>query len=560
MRARVGLLALLLLAGCAQREGSEVGVRAGNIDLERLSNAHAEPGQWLTLGRTWKADRYSPLTQIDVENAGRLGFAWEYAARTRRGRVEVGHEATPIVVDGIMYASGPWGAVYAVDARTGEERWRYDPDVDGSYWRRACCGAVNRGLQVWKGRVYVGTLDGHLVSLDAATGKELWKVDTLIDRDKRSYTITGPAQIAKNVVVIGNSGAEFGVRGYVTAYDLETGEQRWRFFTVPRNPAEGPPEHPEMELALQTWDPDSHWESGLGGTVWGEMVYDPELDLLYVGTGNSSPYPIWHRSPRGGDNLFLASILALDPDTGRMAWYYQTTPGEIWDYTATQNMILAELDIDGRTRKVIMQAPKNGFFYVLDRETGEFISGTPYARQNWAEGLDERGRPIVIPGLEPSEAGVLVYPHWAGAANWHSPAYSPLTGLFYQNTREMGSYFFKGDNRYVPGKMFEGGSFRPVSEEAYGAVRALDALSGKLKWEYRIPSPPLAGLLATAGGLVFGGMNENTFFALDADTGELLWEYNVGGAVRANPISYAVDGKQYVMISAGTTFFAFALP
>ncbi|PZN32883.1 MAG: PQQ-dependent dehydrogenase, methanol/ethanol family, partial [Proteobacteria bacterium] len=573
-------MALLLLAGCAQREGSEVGVRAGNIDLERLSNAHAEPGQWLTLGRTWKADRYSPLTQIDVENAGRLGFAWEYAARTRRGRVEVGHEATPIVVDGIMYASGPWGAVYAVDARTGEERWRYDPDVDGSYWRRACCGAVNRGLQVWKGRVYVGTLDGHLVSLDAATGKELWKVDTLIDRDKRSYTITGPAQIAKNVVVIGNSGAEFGVRGYVTAYDLETGEQRWRFFTVPRNPAEGPPEHPEMELALQTWDPDSHWESGLGGTVWGEMVYDPELDLLYVGTGNSSPYPIWHRSPRGGDNLFLASILALDPDTGRMAWYYQTTPGEIWDYTATQNMILAELDIDGRTRKVIMQAPKNGFFYVLDRETGEFLSAEPFVYVNWASRIDENGRPVINPEAIYKDRPAVVFPSGAGGHNWQPMAFNPDTGLVYIPARQQGMVVSNPPAPYEwqPGRSNTGSSAvfsfllelvppqqRAAAEAMFAGAQgspgakteemliAYDPVAQQERWRVPLGSSDFTagGVLTTAGNLVIQGTGTGYLNVYRADTGERLHSIEVGTGIMAAPMSYEIDGEQYIAVLAG---------
>ena len=270
----------------------------------------------MTLGRTFRGDRFSPLDDINEETVSQLGFAWEYEARSNRGRVEHGQEATPIMVDGVLYASGPWGSAFAVDAKTGEEIWRYDPEVDGSYNRRACCDVVNRGLAVWKGKVYVATLDGFLVALDAATGTEIWNQDTLIDRDTRYYTITAPPQVAKDVVVIGNSGAEFGVRGYITAYDLETGEQRWRFFTVPGDPAKGPPENAAMEMAAKTWGPETDWESGLGGTVWGEMNYDPDLNLLYIGTGNSTPYSGWHRDPSQGDNLFLVSIVAINPDNG----------------------------------------------------------------------------------------------------------------------------------------------------------------------------------------------------------------------------------------------------
>ncbi|RYE75139.1 MAG: PQQ-dependent dehydrogenase, methanol/ethanol family, partial [Myxococcales bacterium] len=397
---------------------------------------------------------FSPLASIDASSAKDLGFAWEYEFRSHRGRVEHGQEATPLVVDGVLYASGPWGSVIAVDAKSGKGLWRYDPDVDGSYNRRACCDVVSRGLQVWKGRVYVATLDGHLVSLDAASGRLLWKVDTLIDRDHRSYSITGPPQVAKDVVVIGNSGAEFGVRGYVTAYDLDTGAQRWRFFSVPGDPASGPPEHPELVHALTTWSAKSDWASGLGGTVWGEMNYDPELYLLYVGTGNASPEAPWVRSPGGGDNLYLASILAIRPDTGRLVWHFQTTPGEMWDYTATQNMILADLEIDGRPRKVLMQAPKNGYFYVLDRATGEFLSGKPYVFTNWTTGLDAKGRPTINPAATYEKAPALIFPTGAGGHNWPPMAFNPQTRLVYIPARESGMVMkpLPGDYRWKAGQ------------------------------------------------------------------------------------------------------------
>lgn len=272
----------------------------------------------------------------------------------------------------------------------------YDPKVDGAYPRRGCCGVSSRGVQVWKGKVYVATVDGFLVALDAATGTELWRADTIIDRT-RDYTITGAPHLAGDRIVVGNSGADLGVRGYVSAYDTETGAFLWRFFTVPGDPKKGF-EHPELERAAKTWDPKSTWESGLGGTVWGMMAYDPELDLLYIGTGNSSPYPIWFRSPSGGDNLFLASVIALRPKTGRMAWYFQTVPGEIWDYTVSSNLVLADITLGGAPRKVLMTAPKNGFYYVLDRATGEFLSGKPFVRVTWATGLDPKtGRATINP-------------------------------------------------------------------------------------------------------------------------------------------------------------------
>ena len=308
---------ILTIIGCNKQ------LPAGWIDEERIKMKAAE--NWLSLGGNYKQQHFSYLEQINTDNVENLGFAWEYDARSPIGRVPRGLEATPFVVDGIMYTSGAWGFVYAINAKTGEEIWRYDPKVDASYNRRACCDVVNRGVAVWKGKVYVGTLDGYLVSLDAKDGKVLWRVNTFTDRSV-AYTITGAPQVAGNVVVIGNSGAEFGVRGYITAYDLNSGEQKWRFFTVPGDPEKGF-EHEELEMASKTWDPNSNWEAGGGGTVWGQFSYDPEFNLLYVGTGNSSPYPIWFRSPSGGDNLFLVSILAINPDNGKLVWHYQTTPG-----------------------------------------------------------------------------------------------------------------------------------------------------------------------------------------------------------------------------------------
>ncbi len=570
------LALLLLLVACGESSSPP---RDGRVDLARLQNAQKEPGQWLSLGQSWRGERFSALTQINADNARSLGFAWEYEARSHRGRVEHGQEATPIVVDGVLYVSGPWGSVFAVEAKTGVERWRYDPEVDGSYNRRACCDVVNRGVQVWHGRVYVATLDGFLVALDASTGKEIWRVDTLIERELRFYTITGPPQVAKSVVVIGNSGADFGVRGYVTAYDLESGAQVWRFFTVPGDPAQGPPEHPEMKTALETWDAKSDWKSGLGGTVWGELSYDPELELLYVGTGNSSPYPIWFRSPSGGDNLYLASILALDPDDGRLVWHYQTTPGEIWDYTATQNMILADLTLDGRARKAIMQAPKNGFFYVLDRETGEFLSAKPFVFVNWATAIDSSGRPITSSAARYRDAPAIVFPTEMGAHNWQPMAYSPDTRLAYIPAREQGMVIVNEPfYRWTPGMLNLGSTAilgagvdrLPAAERAKfdsflrsrpelpsiatrEVLIAYDPIAQKERWRVPVGSEDFAGggVLTTAGNLVVQGTSSGRLFVYRADTGHKLAEIETGTAIMAAPVSYEIDGEQYIAVIVG---------
>jgi quinohemoprotein ethanol dehydrogenase len=451
--------------------------------------------------------------------------------------------------------------------------------VDGSYNRRACCDVVNRGLAVWQGKVYVATLDGFLVALDAGTGREVWRVDTFTDRESRFYTITSPPQVAGEVVVIGNSGGEFGVRGYVTAYDLATGEQRWRFFVVPGDPARGPPEHPEVATALQTWGPDTDWESGLGGTVWGEMAYDPEFNLLYVGTGNSTPYSGWHRDPSRGDNLYLVSILAINPDDGRLKWHYQQVPWEVWDYTATANMILADLEIGGRPRKVLMQAPKNGFFYVLDRETGEFISASPFVFQNWNLGFDSAGRPQINPAAVYDKGPAVVFPTQAGGHNWQPMAFSPETGLAYIPAREQGMVMFD-----EPGYRWKKGDFNVGSSAVFsfivdllpGDQRALierlaaadptlpsmatremliawDPVKQEARWRAETGDDDYAGggVLSTAGNLVIQGTASGRLRVYRADTGEKLHEIEVGTGIMAAPISYELDGEQYVAVLAG---------
>jgi quinohemoprotein ethanol dehydrogenase len=535
--------------------------KRGLLDEERIIKADDESNNWLTLGGNYQMQHYSPLSKINKQNVKDLGLAWEYDASSRRGRTQRGLEACPIVVDGVMYTSGAWGVVYALDARTGIELWRYDPEVDGNYARRACCDVVNRGVQVYEGKVYVGVLDGFLVCLDATTGEVDWRVDTFTDRT-RFYTITSPPQVAGNVVVIGNSGGEFGVRGYITAYDLKTGEQAWRFFVVPGDPAKGF-EHHELEMAAKTWDPNSNWEAGLGGTVWGEFTYDPLLNLLYVGTGNSSPYPIWHRSESGGDNLFLCSVLAINPDNGKLKWHYQTTPGEIWDYTTTSTMTLADLDINGLKRQVLMTAPKNGFFYVLDRTTGELISAKNFVPVNWTSGIDlNTGKPILKETGWYKDEPKIIYPGAAGGHSWQPMSFSPETKLVYIPAMHMPFYYEavksfkynKDDNTGVIMRPQDSPLPTTVGDipkqEAY--LLAWDPIQQKEIW--RVKSKVVdfnGGVLSTGGGLVFEGTTDGFFYVYDASTGERLKEIEIGTGIMAAPVSYEIEGEQYVAVMAG---------
>ncbi len=534
----------------------------GWIDRDRLQNPDA--ADWLTTGGNQNMQHYSGLDKINRENVKDLGYAWEYDASTYIGNVPRGLEATPIVVDGIMYTSGAWGAVYALDAKTGKQFWKYEPKVDPSYVRRSCCDVVNRGVAVWEGKIYVGTLDGFLVCLDAQDGKVLWTADTFTDRTK-AYTITSPPQVAGGIVMIGNSGSEFGVRGYITAYDLKTGEQKWRFFIVPGDPA-NKPESPEMEMAAKTWDPKSHWQSGGGGTVWGESAYDPELNLLYVGTGNAAPYPIWFRSPTGGDNLFLASILAINPDNGKLVWYYQTTPGEIWDYTATQNIVLADIKIDDKPRKVLMQAPKNGFFYMLDRATGELISAEKYTRVNWASHVDlKTGRPVLTEqGQWYKDKPKLVVPYLGGGHVWQPMAYNPATGLVYIPERSVPQVFKTFDSyQWLPdvdNTNLDYAEMYKFSKHVLDQVTksedtirtesllAWDPIAQKEVWKFPDGGPD-GGIMSTPE-LVFQGTRTGYFNVHDAKTGEKLKSIFTGNGIMAAPTTYSIDGEQYVAVMA----------
>ncbi|HUH03330.1 MAG TPA: PQQ-dependent dehydrogenase, methanol/ethanol family, partial [Kofleriaceae bacterium] len=545
--ASCALVALACTAG--GDPGPDVAAPPGaTVDDAALVAADTRVDEWIAHGRTYDEQRYSPLDQITTANVSQLGLAWSFDPETNRGL-----EATPIVVDGVMYTTGSWSVVFALDAATGELRWQYDPKVDKAVGRYACCDVVNRGVAVYRGRVYVGVLDGRLVALDAATGSEVWSVQTTPQSEP--YTITGAPRIVKGRVLIGNGGAEYGVRGYLSAYDTATGEMVWRFYTVPGNPADGF-ESAAMERAAATWTGE-WWTMGGGGTVWDSMAYDPVLDLLYVGTGNGSPWNREARSPGGGDNLYLSSIVALRPDTGELVWHYQTTPGDTWDYTATQHIVLAELTIDGQERKALMQAPKNGFFYVLDRVTGELISAQPYVQMTWATGVDmATGRPIENPEARYVDAGVVVLPSPYGGHNWHPMAFHPGTGLVYIPALEIPGLFGQ-----QPGFVFTKGTWNTAvdfslnetvpPELVSGHLLAWDPVAQKEAWRVAYELPWSGGVLATAGGLVFQGTFDGNLNAYDARSGDRLWHAFTGSGVVAPPITYRLGDKQFVAVMSG---------
>jgi quinohemoprotein ethanol dehydrogenase len=520
---------------------------AAAVDDARLAGADSEPGSWLSHGRTLEEQRFSPLSQINAETVPTLQRRWTYETGTHRGL-----EATPLMIDGVLYTSLSWSVVVALDARSGEVLWRFDPQVPKEVGRKACCDVVNRGVAAYRGRIYVGTLDGRLIALDAKTGALVWEVVT-VDQSI-AYTITGAPRIVRGRVVIGNGGAEYGVRGYVAAYDAEDGKQLWRTYTVPGDPSK-PFESEAMEQAAGTWNGE-WWKGGGGGTVWDSMAYDAELDLLYVGTGNGSPWVRKFRSPEGGDNLYLSSILALDPDDGRMVWHYQTTPGDTWDFTATQHIVLADLEVDGKLRKVLMQAPKNGYFYMLDRETGEFLSAAPFVTVTWASGHDAQGRPIEVPSGRFEEGLTFVMPTFFGGHNWQPMSFNPGTGLVYIPAQEIvGAYRIDPRFERAP-KDFNLGTDPSVfaafpPEIAQGHLLAWDPVRQKEAWRVPYGMPWNGGTLTTAGNLVFQGTADGRFVAYRADDGRTLWVDHTEVGVIAAPMTYELDGTQYVAIMAG---------
>ena len=524
-------------------------------------------GEWLSHGRTYREQRFSPLDSVNRDNVDELDLVWSFKFDTARGM-----EATPIVHDGVIYVSTGWSHVHAIDARSGKELWHYDAKVPKAQLAKTCCGPVNRGVAIWQEdsdsplQVFFGALDGRLIALDAATGMENWSVQST--PTDGNYSVTGAPRIVKGMIIIGNGGAELGVRGYVSAYDVTTGEMKWRFYTVPGD-RNKPQENAALEAALETWSGDEWYKlGGGGGTAWDSLVYDPELDLLYIGTGNGSPWNRELRSPGGGDNLYLSSIVALRPDTGEYVWHYQVTPADNWDYTATQQMVLAELEIEGEMRSVIMQAPKNGFFYVLDRKTGELLSAEKFGRVTWATHVDmETGRPVESKFANYQEnGGSFIWPSPYGAHNWQPMSFSTKTGLMYIPVQSIPSYFSAVKevmyrvNRWNTGvdlntnrdpKSWVAGR---ASADAliYGELVAWDPVKKKRAWKVHHSKPSNGGILSTAGDLVFQGTWDGTFAAYDAYNGKKLWQYKSDSAVLAGPMTYELDGEQYIAVAQGS--------
>ncbi len=555
----MALSAMTGIAAAQQITPEAARTAIGAIDTQAIVANAAATRNWPSYGLDYAESRFSRLNQINTANVGELGLAWSYDLESTRGV-----EATPIVVDGVMYVTASWSVVHALDAVTGEKLWVFDPEVPREFAYKGCCDVVNRGVAVYGGKVFVGSFDGRLIALDAGSGEKLWEVDTIEDR-ARSYTITGAPRVYNGKVVIGNGGAEYGVRGYLTAYDAQTGAQAWRWYSVPGDPSK-PSEGPEMARAALTWDPaGKYWEAGGGGTMWDAMAYDAETGTLYVGTGNGSPWNRDLRSPGGGDNLYLSSLVALKAETGDYVCHYQEVPGENWDYTATQHIILADMEIDGRPRKVMLHAPKSGFFYVVDRTDCGFISAEPFVKVNWALGYDANGRPIEDPRARNPGETFEVTPSPYGAHNWHPMSYSPQTGFVYipaqgvpltleQDTREAWSF-----NANLPGRPHSNlgwnlgwlVSATPPGERPFGHLLAWDPVAQKEVWRQHYVSPWNGGTLATAGNLVFQGSADGRFLAYDATTGANVWQVPVGTGVIAAPSTFAVDGVQYVSIAAG---------
>ncbi len=530
-------------------------------DWDRLLAADENPGDWVTYGGTFDEQRHSKLTQISDANVGRLGLAWSYEFDTKRAQ-----ETTPLEYDGVIYATTAWSKIHAIDAKSGKLLWAFDPEVPGEAAAKGCCDVGNRGAAIYDGKLYLGTFDGRLIALDAETGTPVWSVVT-VDQSK-PYTITGAPRVVKGNVVIGNGGAELGVRGYVTAYDAQTGKLAWRFYTVPGNPAQGPDNAASdaamKETAAATWH-GKFWEAGGGGTVWDSIVYDRELDQLYIGVGNGTPWNHKIRSEGKGDNLFLSSIVALDPDSGEYLWHYQETPGESWDYTATQTITLATLDIGGKERQVLMQAPKNGFFFVIDRTDGKPISIENYVPVNWATGYDlKTGRPLEDPKARYDDGAYVAIPGALGGHNWQPMAFSPKTGLAYIPAQhaifsyeDPEKYQFR-PGRWNMGTKLVGGSppedpaeFQAVRDMLKGELIAWDPVRQEKAWSFEYDAPWNGGVLTTAGNLVFQGDTKGILRAFAADTGKVLWQFDLGIPIMAAPITFEVDGEQYVAVAAG---------
>lgn len=510
-----------------------------DVPFERILQSKKEPGNWLTYGGNYAGHRHSELMQLTPANVAGLKPAWVYQSGDA-GKWEV----TPIVIDGVLYITEAPNVVTALDGRTGRRLWRYrrplPADVPG------CCGAVNRGLAVLDDALYLCTFDCHLVCLDLNSGRERW--DTVVADYKVGHSLTLAPLAVKDKIIVGISGGEFGIRGFLDAYHAGTGERAWRFWTIP---APGEPGH-------ETWGKNEAWRHG-GGAMWVTGTFDPELNLLYWGTGN--PAPDHNGDDRPGDNLYSDSVIALDPDSGKLRWHFQYTPHDLHDWDSNQVPVLVDAVLEGRPRKLLVQANRNAFFYVLDRTTGEFLRGAEFVRQTWARSLDPRGRPVLLPDKDPTPEGVLVFPGLDGAVNWPSPSYSPRTGLFYVQAQEdHGQVFYKFKSDYQAGENFESGGTRNVlGAEPFGAVKAIEAVTGKVRWEFREQSSSNCAIVTTATDLLFSGTRDGYFYALNAVTGEALWRFQTGAVMNGGPVTFLVDGRQHVAIASGHALFVFGL-
>jgi len=528
---------------------SFAGLLPAQISFDRILGANREPNNWLTYSGTTLSQRHSLLDQITPTNVKNLELQWVYQVKSLEK-----FEATPLVVDGVMYTVQPPNDVMALDAATGRVYWiySYTPSKDA----RPCCGRVNRGLAILGDTLFMGTIDAHLIAIDARNGKPIW--NTEVASAASGYAVTHAPLVIKDKVIVGTAGGEFGIRGFIAAYNVKTGKEVWRFHNIPEP---GEPGH-------ETWQGDS-WKHG-GGSVWVTGSYDSDLNLTYWGIGN--PGPDWNGDDRKGDNLYTDSVVALDADTGKLKWHFQFSPHDEFDYDSVQVPVLVDMEWQGRPRKVMLWANRNGYFYALDRTDGKFLLGKPFVKVTWASGLDERGRPMRASTAASSFDGVLIYPGNQGGTNWYNSSYSPRTGLFYiPSWVEYNTTYIKVPVEYFEGRTYGGATMRAnvgrgggtltrlEESEGYGAVTAVDPHTGDKKWQFKMADVTDAGILTTASDLLFTGGREGYFWGLDARNGELLWKATVGGAVVSGPMTYSVDGRQYVAVAAGNSLFSFAL-
>jgi alcohol dehydrogenase (cytochrome c) len=534
------------------REKAEKAEPVGSVTEKDLLNAADNTGNWLMYGRTYDAHRYSPLMQVNKKNVKSLVPVWTF----QTGVLD-GFESTPLIIDGIMYITTPWNHAYAIDCKTGSQIWHYQKSLPENM--ALCCDAVNRGFAALGDRLYMTTLDAHLVCLDRNTGEEVWDTEITINGDdgkeikqiyKLAYSATVAPLVVKDKVIMGISGAEYGIRGFIDAYNAKTGKRAWRFHTVPS--ADDKAEH--AKKAVASWEGKS-WMTG-GGSAWVTGTYDPKLNTLYWGVGN--PSPDFNGDVRKGDNLYTCSILALNPDDGTYKWHFQNSPHDLWDYDGVNEPLLVDIERDGKTIKALVQAHRNGYFYCLNRENGQFIYGKPFCEVNWtdrkkgADGLDEKtGRPFVNPMALPTEKGVRVCPGAAGGKEWNPMAYSPQTGLAYVPVINNCAKFTSGKAFFIKGQPYWGSSLTLIDNQASGSFKAIDVKTGKIKWDVATRSPMVAGVLATAGGLVFTGDAEGYFTAYDADDGKALWNFQCGSGHHASPITYTLEGRQYIAVCVG---------